>query len=1393
MENNYSSAVTKAKKALSDITGEVVKLDERLKSTIAQLEKYGTSQIPSKTTDQLRQQADAIKRLEGHVTRLNAANKKRNTASKILTEAEAKERVEVAALNRDMKNYVSTLSKVVGGMAKLTAKLKIAKKAYLDIQTEGKKAGESQKKYNIRLKQAQKEFQKLQNKANAAKKAVSNFSNTSFGGLVRSAKSLMTAFGVIGGITLFANAAKGAFNLTKKLDSMRFSMQAVITNSREFIESQEFLRQIAQDYGADLLVVTNRFIKFRAATQQAGLTAKETQAIFGTMTKAAGVLGLKSDELQGVFLALEQMVSKGKITTEELRRQLGERLPGAMDIMANSMGVTTSELDQMLKKGQVITKDVLPGFAKQVEIAFGLDKIKKVETLQAATTRLSNAWVILVEDFNKGNNASNLLMKVFDGLAKNLPLIVKGVGYLIAAWVGLKTVQLALVAQTYLLNGGLATHLWYVKANIVAAWNDVRAKTAQTTSTGILATATNILKGAFMKLWAVMIANPILALIAVVAVVAVSMRDFGKTTLETAEELNALHKETLDQVSASSKLVNETTILMRRYEDLHYILNKTVEEQKEYNKVVAEIGKAYPEVIVSVNEYGVAQEINLGILKQLLDNERQLAKVRAENASVDLFGSLEDQTEKLAWIEAGNAAYVKGAGKVIKTFGELKSVVGDGVNQTRELLKGDKLEAYLKWEQSALKAKLETERLTKALKDQQEQLADPEGYAARKAKEAQDAIDKTKTHIKILPGLRDSLKKAEDSLAEFGKKGFDTLEKEGVEKVKKLRDSIKELQTEITEITGESFKKKREPSDSKAENEAERRLRASLKSNQDLLTAQAKTEKIRLNVIISANQAILDNDESTFLEKIDARRNIETTSNTIAKNEAEYQVAMADAVLQYYKDSAKKTTKEKEDALKVFLAKTQEIAEKQVADEEQAKQKGLKNTDKIFKSEFDKKKKSIEDQKALDSEEVEEISNAQGLYATELKALQLSLANKEISVKTYNSSLEVLTLKHEKNIAKIKRDIQLKTLKDTIDMWQKLIDADPFMSAEDKLEAEKMLADAKMALSDQVLDNELENIATEKAAREAFVKVRTELIGQASTILADSLGLDADNLQTLMLDVVDGFGKSADDILGTIGNVSAVVGDIMSSIHQNNIDNIDEQIQRNKDKYAEALADETLSVEQRSDMEAERDLKEAQLEKKKRAERTKQAKTEKAFAVFQIGLKTAQAILGIWAEVPKFDFGISAGLLTGIVSALGAGQMAAVLAAPIPKFEKGTMNAPGGMALVDEKRPEIHTDRHGNIKSFGANAPNLRYLEQGDKIYKSHEDFFDYGAKDSIQRSVWNMNTHNLKAESQDKFLAMEIKKMVQALDRKNMSVKLNQKINVADDLNFLFSKNDTL
>jgi hypothetical protein len=43
----------------------------------------------------------------------------------------------------------------------------------------------------------------------------------------------------------------------------------------------------------------------------------------------------------------------------------------------------------------------------------------------------------------------------------------------------------------------------------------------------------------------------------------------------------------------------------------------------------------------------------------------------------------------------------------------------------------------------------------------------------------------------------------------------------------------------------------------------------------------------------------------------------------------------------------------------------------------------------------------------------------------------------------------------------------------------------------------------------------------------------------------------------------------------------------------------------------------------------------------------------------------------IWAEVPKFDFGISTTALTIAAAAMGAVQAAAVAAAPLPKAKRG--------------------------------------------------------------------------------------------------------------------------
>jgi hypothetical protein len=79
------------------------------------------------------------------------------------------------------------------------------------------------------------------------------------------------------------------------------------------------------------------------------------------------------------------------------------------------------------------------------------------------------------------------------------------------------------------------------------------------------------------------------------------------------------------------------------------------------------------------------------------------------------------------------------------------------------------------------------------------------------------------------------------------------------------------------------------------------------------------------------------------------------------------------------------------------------------------------------------------------------------------------------------------------------------------------------------------------------------------------------------------------------------------------------------------------------------------------------------LEKKKAEIEYKQAKRQKAMAAVNVIMNTAQAIMGIWAQFPKVDFGVTAGIMSGVVGALGALQLATVMKTPLPAkgYEEG--------------------------------------------------------------------------------------------------------------------------
>ena len=215
---------------------------------------------------------------------------------------------------------------------------------------------------------------------------------------------LITIWGKIGGVfkkvlgvlfgvwEAFKKVTKMIQDTVVAYDALEYSMKTILQSSTKLITEMGYLNEITHAFGGTLINTSKSYIKFKQAADSANLTAHDTQGIFRSVAKAGAVMGLSNDALTGTMLALEQMLSKGKLSAEELRRQLGERLPGAYNIMARSIGVSSEALDDLLRKGEILSKDVLPDFARQLEKEYNLGLIDEVDKLGVTIDVMSQEW-----------------------------------------------------------------------------------------------------------------------------------------------------------------------------------------------------------------------------------------------------------------------------------------------------------------------------------------------------------------------------------------------------------------------------------------------------------------------------------------------------------------------------------------------------------------------------------------------------------------------------------------------------------------------------------------------------------------------------------------------------------------------------------------------------------------------------------------------------------------------------------------------------------------------------------------------------------------------------------------------------------------------------------------
>lgn len=153
-----------------------------------------------------------------------------------------------------------------------------------------------------------------------------------------------------------------------------------------------YLREVTQRLGLEFSSTATAYQHFSAAARGTALEGEKARDIFESIAKSSAVMGLSAANTSGVLLAMQQMISKGTVQSEELRGQLGERLPGAFQTAARAMGVTTAELGKMLEQGQVLADDFLPKFARELDRSLGDSAENAANRLDASSNRINNAW-----------------------------------------------------------------------------------------------------------------------------------------------------------------------------------------------------------------------------------------------------------------------------------------------------------------------------------------------------------------------------------------------------------------------------------------------------------------------------------------------------------------------------------------------------------------------------------------------------------------------------------------------------------------------------------------------------------------------------------------------------------------------------------------------------------------------------------------------------------------------------------------------------------------------------------------------------------------------------------------------------------------------------------------
>lgn len=203
--------------------------------------------------------------------------------------------------------------------------------------------------------------------------------------------ALLSGAGLAGAVYAVVASIKAINQAGLEMERINLTLLSVTGSTKAAGVEFDFVSREADRLGLNLQKTAQSYSQLMAASKGTKLEGQSTRDIFVAVAEASTALGLSAADNEGILRALNQMMSKGTVQAEELRGQLGERLPGAFNLAAKAMGVSTAELNKMLEQGQVISDDFLPKFAAEIKKTYQDQLPAAMDSARASFERMNNS------------------------------------------------------------------------------------------------------------------------------------------------------------------------------------------------------------------------------------------------------------------------------------------------------------------------------------------------------------------------------------------------------------------------------------------------------------------------------------------------------------------------------------------------------------------------------------------------------------------------------------------------------------------------------------------------------------------------------------------------------------------------------------------------------------------------------------------------------------------------------------------------------------------------------------------------------------------------------------------------------------------------------------------